>query len=381
MAESPLSNIQTPTPPLSQNFSFEGAKEALMREAQAKYASKQAEMGMLDQQAQKYGASGMSDLDRASILFQAAGAFAAPTRGGGFMESLGAAGTAVSGPLQRAAQAERDRQDKMAQLQLARAKLAGEMGSGGVSGADILALEKARLDSIRQPSEFERILNQLEPADRAKALKVKAGLEEKKPPISDKLLSEMEEKGSALSNLDDLTQRFQPEFAGKYSSMLGDAQNLAGSRGIGWKDQAKWWANYAERKNVIRNALFGSAVTATEKAEFDKADINVGMSAENIMDQLARQREIARRAAYKLAKAKEAQGFDVAPLEIALGYKLSDLAPKPDEKKPPAAGAKPDGKKGMVEARHHPQAQAAIEYAIKHPEDPMSAEIIKRFGG
>jgi hypothetical protein len=354
-------------PPLSQNFSFEGAKEALMREAQAKYASKQAELAMIDQQAQKYGTPGMSDMDRAAMLFQVSGALAAPTRGGGFMESLGAAGNAVAGPLQRAAQAERERQDKMAQLQLARAKLAGEMGTGGVSGADILALEKARLDSVRQPSqfdldlqklpeadrvrairakmglepsEFERLMGQLPEEDRPKALRSKLGVEPKKKEISDKLLSDMEEKGSALSNLDNLAERFQPDFAGKYAGIIGDIQNVAGSRGIGWKEQAQWWSDYAERKNVIRNQLFGSAVTATEKAEFDKADIAVGMHPDVITDKLARQREIARRAAYKLAKAKEAQGFDITPLEVALGYKLSDLEPKPEDKKPPAAGAK-----------------------------------------
>jgi hypothetical protein len=383
MAESPLSNIQTPTPPLSQNWSFEGAKEALMRDAQAKYASKQAEMGMLDQQAQKYGASGMSDLDRASILFQAAGAFAAPTRGGGFMESLGAAGTAVSGPLQKAAQAERDRQDKMAQLQLARTKLAGEMGTGGVSGADILALEKARLDSVRQPSEFDLLLKQLDPADRPKALRVKAGLETKKPPISDKLLLDMEKKGSALYNLDDLTERFEPDFAGKYSSTVGDAQNLVGSRGLGWHDQSRWWSDYAERKNLVRAALFGATLTKGEEAAFNKADIEIGMSPDVIKEKLARQREAARAAVYKTAKAKEAQGFDITPLEEALGFKLSDLQGLSGDKKAgaPAAGAKPDGKKGMVSEREHPQAEAAYEYALAHPEDPMSEEIIKRFRG
>ena len=367
MAESPLSNIQTPMPPLSQNFSFEGAKEALMREAQAKYASKQAELAMIDQQAQKYGTPGMSNMDRAAMLFQVSGALAAPTRGGGFMESLGAAGNAVAGPLQRAAQAERERQDKMAQLQLARAKLAGDMGTGGVSGADILALEKARLDSIRQPSqfdldlqklpeadrvrairakmglepsEFERLMGQLPEDDRAKALRSKLGLEPKKKDINDKLLSELEKKGSALYNLDELTERFDPNFAGKYSSYAGDLQNLAGSRGLGWKDQARWWSDYAERKNLARKELFGATLTKGEEAAFNAADIEIGMSPDVILEKLAQQREAARRAAFKLAKAKEAQGFDITPLEVALGYKLSDLEGKPADKKPPAAGAK-----------------------------------------
>ena len=35
---------------------------------------------------------------------------------------------------------------------------------------------------------------------------------------------------------------------------------------------------------------------------------------------------------------------------------------------------------GATSAREHPQAQAALEYARKHPEDPRSADILKRFG-
>jgi len=159
MADSPLSNIQPPPPsPLSQDFSLEDIKKSLLDRSQAQYSAQQAQMGQMDQQAQKYGTPGMSGLDRASILFQAAGALAAPTRGGGLMESLGAAGTAVSGPLQRAAQAERDREDKMAQLQLARAKLASEMTGGGIAPGDLLNLYKLKQADAKSGETFKASL-------------------------------------------------------------------------------------------------------------------------------------------------------------------------------------------------------------------------------
>jgi hypothetical protein len=335
-----------PASPLASLFPANSLEAAaitqMQKEKQAQLAAQKQQMDLIDQQSQRYGQTGMSDTDKASILFQAAGALAAPTRSGALMESIGAAGTAVSGPLAKAAQAQRDREDKVVQLQMARAKLAGEMGTGDLSGADMLQLAKMRAEAAGKPSEFDRVLAQLSPEDRAKAIRVKAGLEEgagKKKDLSDSLLKDMEDKGSTLANLDDLATRFKPEYAGKMINAVGEAQNVAGQRGVGWEDQGAWWSDYAERRNVARNTLFGSAVTAPEKAEFEKADITPGMKPEIIQQKLARQREIARRAAYKLAKAKEVQGYDIAPLETALGYKLSDLEGTPAPKKETAGGS------------------------------------------
>jgi hypothetical protein len=122
----------------------------------------------------------MSDIDKASMLFQAAGALAAPTRSGGLMESIGAAGTAVAGPLSKAAQAERDRQDKVLQLQMARAKLAADMGAGGVSASDMLALAKARADLQPKPTERERMISRLPQDKQAEAIAAAAGISEGK---------------------------------------------------------------------------------------------------------------------------------------------------------------------------------------------------------
>lgn len=158
------------TPPLAQagaqapaavgglsSLNMNAILQQMQLEAQARRAAQQEQMSLINQQASRLGQGGISDLDRASMLFQAAGALAAPTRTGSFMESLGAAGTAVAGPLAKAAQAERERQDKIAQLQLVRAKLAGEMGTGDMSSSDMLQLMKARAEMTPKPSEKERL--------------------------------------------------------------------------------------------------------------------------------------------------------------------------------------------------------------------------------
>ena len=143
----PLSGM--PTGPLTE----EAIKNAMYQKAQAQYEAQKSQMGLYDQMASRYGQSGMSDIDKASILFQAAGALSAPTRSGGLMESIGAAGTAVAGPLSKAAQAERDRQDKMAQLQMARAKLSAEM-SPGPSPSDLMSLYKLQQADAKDTEKF-----------------------------------------------------------------------------------------------------------------------------------------------------------------------------------------------------------------------------------
>jgi hypothetical protein len=143
----PLSGI--PAGPLTPDV----IKNLMYQKAQAQYEAQKAQMGTYDQMAARYGQTGMSDIDKASILFQAAGALSAPTRSGGLMESIGAAGSAVAGPLQKAAQAQRDREDKLAQLQLARAKLSAEM-TGGPSVSDLMSLYKLQQSDEKDTEKF-----------------------------------------------------------------------------------------------------------------------------------------------------------------------------------------------------------------------------------
>lgn len=104
--------------------------------AQQKQQMGQAYLNQLEQQYQQQAAqTGPSKWEQAAALLQVAGALSQPTRSGSLFESLGAAGTAAAGPLQKMGEAEQKRRDALNQLQLARAKMAYEMA--GVGSPDI----------------------------------------------------------------------------------------------------------------------------------------------------------------------------------------------------------------------------------------------------
>jgi len=341
--------VAQPVAPGLAALQFQGPYQALyqqmQQQAQQKQKAQQEYLASLQKQEAALGQQGMSDYDRASMLFQAAGALGQPTRSGGLGETLGNLGTAMSGPLSKAAEAQRTRAQQLQQLQMARQKLGMEMaGTGGVDPGQALQLLKAQQDQEeekRAPTADEIIASQLNPEDRPAFWRTKAGLQEaagkkKEKDVSDTTLQIFTEGGGAINDLDDLKTRFKPEYAGKYFQRVGEGQNILGKKGVlpNYKDQAQWWSDYQERKNILRSSLFGATVTKPELAEFVKADITEDTDPSLVADKIAKQREAARRAAYKLAKAKELQGFDVAPIEAALGFKLKEL-----EKPAPPKGA------------------------------------------
>lgn len=132
--------------------------------------------------------------------------------------------------------------------------------------------------------------------------------------------------GSTAADFDRLAGTWKDEYGGKYAGPLGDAQNLIGRNvGAGYGDQASWWQDYQSQKNIIRNKLFGSALTATEKGEFEKANINPGMTSAAIVENLKRQQMVANRAAKKLASIYIKQGYSPDLVESAIGIPLGDL--------------------------------------------------------
>jgi hypothetical protein len=117
---------------------------------------------------------------------------------------------------------------------------------------------------------------------------------------------------------------------------VGELQNTIGRNvGGGYGEQAQWWQDYQTQKNTVRHALFGSALTATEKAEFDKAAITPGMSDETVSKNLQRQKMIAQRAARKLAAAYAKSGYSSEAIEAAVGVPMSELEGTPEPKRGP----------------------------------------------
>jgi hypothetical protein len=151
-----LNTLAPGTPMSAQMLGLSGPYAAMYQQGLAQQAQQQAAQqkyaGMLDQQQGALSQTGMSDYDKSSLLFQAAGALGQTTRSGGFGETLGNLGTAMAGPLSKAAEAQRQRQTQLQQLQLARQKLAVEMaGSQYPSQGNTLALLKAQQDQQDEP--------------------------------------------------------------------------------------------------------------------------------------------------------------------------------------------------------------------------------------
>lgn len=169
--------------PLNNMFQGNYAKlyDLAVQQAQQRQAPQQAYMDMLQKQEAGLGQAGMSDLDKAAMFAQLAGAFGAPTRTGGFAETLGNVGTAMSGPLSKAAQEQRARQQQVQQLQLARQKLAMEMaGTGQPSMSDVMQIMKMQQDAQPKPGETERLLQDpsLSPEDRKRALRAHLNIDD-----------------------------------------------------------------------------------------------------------------------------------------------------------------------------------------------------------
>jgi hypothetical protein len=129
---------------------------ALQQEAAARKQREQGILAQMQKREQEYAAQPKtSNLEQAALLMQAAGALSAPTRGGGTLESFGAAGTALAGPLMKQAQAERDRNEKLMQLQMAREKMGMEMSSGKIGSAEMLKLYQMQQAAAKGDETFK----------------------------------------------------------------------------------------------------------------------------------------------------------------------------------------------------------------------------------
>ncbi len=150
-------------------------------------------------------------------------------------------------------------------------------------------------------------------------------------PLPQQTINALSDAGAAFSDYTRLVGTFRPDYAGWKVGAVGDAANqLARTTGIGNVPAAEWWQDYALKRNVARNKLFGSAVTATEQREFEKADISPGMTPEIISKNLARQNAAALSAARKQAAYQLKVGRNPDEVEAAMGLGLDQLGLAPD---------------------------------------------------
>lgn len=159
----------------------------------------------------------------------------------------------------------------------------------------------------------------------------------KERPLPWNSIKEFSSQAGLADAMTDLVDTFKPDFAG--GPVLGNVQNALGRAGVGYADQSNWWQRYQEQSNLIRNELFGSALTATEKAAFDAANITPGMGAKQIETRLKQQAEAAQRAYNRLKDAAAGSGFDVKGLPEVRS--LRTPSPANPTNPEPSAASKP----------------------------------------
>ena len=174
----------------------------------------------------------------------------------------------------------------------------------------------ARIDKYRQDIE----------ASRTKAT-------EKPLPIpAQKQLTEASEMADATQNF---SSTFQDDYAGYKIPAVGDVHNWLKLTFGDDSGQAQWWQAYDLHQNIIRNKLFGAALTKTEQTAWNKAAINIRMDPEQVKLNLARRAELELKGLNRLMSGYAAGKYSQEQIEAFTGRTI----PPPEALKSPGVGS------------------------------------------
>jgi Transglycosylase SLT domain len=169
-------------------------------------------------------------------------------------------------------------------------------------------------------------------------------------PLPENDRKQLLETATRLDQLNEQRSGFKPEYGGFVSAAVGDFANAAARNNpIASKAdtaRAEWWQNYQRMKLAVRQGISGQSLTASELAEFDKADINPGMTPETIQANLAHQDQILRTAHERRVASLAADRYNPDAIKAASGLDPGSVKPRPVESGPtqkPAEGGAPPG--------------------------------------
>ncbi len=146
--------------------------------------------------------------------------------------------------------------------------------------------------------------------------------------LNEQAINKLEGNKALSDKLGNLEATFQDDFAGL--PLLGGLENIVGkmggeSIGLTTPGQTDFWQEYQTFVNQVRKELFGSALTATEKGEFEKAMVDPSTAPVVVKSNLARQKKVIDDALNRRAQAYGAGGFNKAQIDI---YRPAQQAPK-----------------------------------------------------
>lgn len=118
---------------------------------------------------------------------------------------------------------------------------------------------------------------------------------------------------------------FKDEYAG--NAITGGLENtIQGAfSGFGSEGQRDWWAQFGSTDNVIRNDLFGAALTDSEKAAYAATSVNPSMDPKEVRKNLQSRRDILSAALKRRTNFMKAQGYSKDAIEALAGEYAQEL--------------------------------------------------------
>ena len=205
------------------------------------------------------------------------------------------------------------------------AQISKELGQQGYPREAMQMLEQARAraasaTSAAREAELSDLNLQEKRANVLKAQNEAAGVGTGER-MTGKMIDEFLSKSDTANKYYNLASSFEDNFAGKGLDALGELKRLQ-ARNFPLDEEDRrytdWWMAYQEQVNAVRNDLFGSALTATEKTEFLKAMVTPGMDSKTVRRNLETQARIMRESYNKKVAAHKAQGWKTQGLENAV---------------------------------------------------------------
>jgi len=198
-------------------------------------------------------------------------------------------------------------------------------------------LREAQLRSSAQTAELSRELTQL----RIEQAKRTAETAQDGKPLPVPSIEKLSKQSDGVSKQDDLLSSFKDNFVGYKLNTIGNADIALSLRSDDPERLAlgSWWQKYQENINKVRNDLFGAALTASEKTEFEKAMVTPGMSPQAARANLQLQAEAARKAYEKVTAGLVANGYSKSGIAAMSPY--ATMAPVAPGDTPAAPAAAP----------------------------------------
>ena len=136
-------------------------------------------------------------------------------------------------------------------------------------------------------------------------------------PLSMNDATKLTERSAATDKLVSIYESFKPQYAGFATDKVGEVALVIAGKAKDPKsvELFQWWQGYQDHVNKVRNELFGAALTAPEKSEFEKAMVTKGMSPSQASANLKRQAQLSLNAYNKLEKVLRTQGISKTGLD------------------------------------------------------------------